>query len=344
MFKKIEIDRFRGIKKASIEGLSQINLFFGKNNCGKSTLLESLFLATGLSNPLLPVHINFMRGYVKTRLSDFKLDFYGLDSAKPIHIKLINDEVRDLNISLFEHNRDSVSLDVKDANILSNMEKNSYGLKFDFEYNNKKFSTRLSFDTSDKPEATRILADDYTETIHCVYLSPKYDFSASIQGLKNILQNKDDQFIEEGLRLIEPQVKDFTYSDGEMLVDIGLAKRIPVNLMGDGARKVVSLLTAIYDCKDGVLLVDEISNGFHHSVMKDLWTVLINAAIKNNTQLFITTHDIDSIKGLRDAAIEEYSDLVSAFKLLKTSDGELKPYHYSLESLNYSITQDIDVR
>ena len=129
-----------------------------------------------------------------------------------------------------------------------------------------------------------------------------------------------------------------------MLVDIGFAKRIPVNMMGDGARKIVSLLTAVYVCKDGALLVDEISNGFHYSVMCSLWKVLINASVRNNTQLFVTTHDNDSIKGLRDAALNEFDDIVAAFKLLKTSDDELKAYHYSLESLDYSINQEIEVR
>jgi AAA15 family ATPase/GTPase len=162
--------------------------------------------------------------------------------------------------------------------------------------------------------------------------------------LKNILQNKDEHFIIEGLRLIEPGVKDFIFTDKEMLVDIGLSKRIPINMMGDGARKIVSLLAAVYDCKDGALLVDEISNGFHYSVMCDLWKVLINAAIRNNTQLFVTTHDVDSIKGLRDAALKSNKDIVAAFKLLKTSDDELKAYHYSLDSLNYSINQEIEVR
>lgn len=114
--------------------------------------------------------------------------------------------------------------------------------------------------------------------------------------------------------------------------------------MGDGARKIVSLLTAVYDCKNGMLLIDEISNGFHHSVMCDLWKVLINVAIRNNTQLFVTTHDIDSIKGIRDAAINEFDDKIATFKLLKTNDDELKAYHYSLDSLNYSINQEIEIR
>lgn len=67
MFSGIEIERFRSIRHARIEGFKQINLFFGKNNCGKSSLLESLFLVSGLSNPLLPMRVNTMRGYSKNR-------------------------------------------------------------------------------------------------------------------------------------------------------------------------------------------------------------------------------------------------------------------------------------
>ncbi len=344
MFNKIEIERFRGIKYASIEGLKQINLFFGKNNCGKSSLLESLFLASGVSNPLLPIHVNFMRGYSKARLNDLKLDFYNLDSSLPIHIRMENEEKRDLRINLFEQNQNNVSLDANDTNILSNVEEGKYGLKIDFVINDKHFESQLRFDSANSTDATRIVSTQYEESLRCTYLSPKYDFNASIQGLKNILQNKDEHFVIEGLKLIEPRVKDFIYTDNEMLVDVGLAKRIPVNMLGDGARKIVSLLTAVYDCKDGALLVDEISNGFHYSVMCSLWEVLINAAIRNNTQLFATTHDTDSIKGLRDAAFNKFDNIVATFKLLKTSDDELKTFHYSIESLNYSINQEIEVR
>lgn len=344
MFNKIEIERFRGIKYASIEGFKQINLFFGKNNCGKSSLLESLFLASGLSNPLLPIHVNFMRGYNKSRLNDLKLDFYNLESSQPIHIRVENKEKRDLKIRLFEQNQSNVSLNADNTNILSNVEEGKYGLKFNFKIDEKSFESQLRFDSANSTDVKRIVSKQYVESLRCTYLSPKYDFNASIQGLKNILQNKDEHFIIEGLKLIEPRVKDFIFTDKEMLVDVGLARRIPVNMMGDGARKIVSLLTAVYDCKDGALLVDEISNGFHYSVMCNLWNVLINAAIRNNTQLFVTTHDVDSIKGLRDAALENYKDIVSAFKLLKTGDDELKAYHYSLESLDYSINQEIEIR
>ncbi len=129
MFEKVIIERFRGTRYACIEDFKQINLFFGKNNCGKSSLLESLFLASGLSNPLLPVHINIMRGYNKARYNDLKFEFYNLDSTQPIHIQIVDGEIRDLNISLFEQERSNVSfVNDDESNIVSNVEEGNMAL------------------------------------------------------------------------------------------------------------------------------------------------------------------------------------------------------------------------
>lgn len=344
MFSSIEIERFRSIRHTFIEGFSRINLFFGKNNCGKSSLLESLFLISGLSNPSLPVNVNLIRGYGKSRLNDLRLDFYNLDTSSPIHIKAADGETRDLKISIFEQRQDNVPLNDSEANLLSNKEEGKYGLDLSFNVGGRHYASRLQLDATNPNTAVGITSKDYKETLQCTYLNPKFDFNASIKGLERILQNKDEHFIIEGLQIIEKQVKDFVFTGNDMLVDTGLPKRIPVNMMGDGARKIVALLTAVYNCKDGILLVDEISNGFHYSVVRNLWKILIRASIRNNTQLFVTTHDIDSIKGLRDAAMGEYGDDISAFKLLRTKEDELKAYHYSVESLDYSINQDIEIR
>ncbi len=94
MFKSLEIRNLRGIKSANIEGLSQINLFFGKNNCGKSTVLEALFLISGQSNPTLPLSINSMRNYSKFAEEDLNIEFYNLDPRNKISISTTGDENR----------------------------------------------------------------------------------------------------------------------------------------------------------------------------------------------------------------------------------------------------------
>ncbi len=345
MFNKIEIERFRGIKHASIEGFKQINLFFGKNNCGKSTLLESLCLSAGLSNPILLRNVNLLRGYFKSfRFEDFILNFYNLDSTQPIHFKINNDEERDLKINVNEKDKISIPIENETIDKLSNVADKDYEVIFDFVVNGQNFNTKLQFDSAKPEEFTWEKESNYEESLKCIYFAPNYALKESIEGLETIIKNKDEDFIIECLKIIDPRIKDFELIDKELLVDIALGKLIPINMMGDGVRKIVSLLSTIYTCKKGIVLIDEISNGFHHSVMGNLWKVLINAAIKNETQLFITTHDYDSIKGLRDVALDMYNDKVATFSLIRTLNDELKAFHYSLESLDYALEQNSEVR
>ncbi|MBI5361238.1 MAG: AAA family ATPase [Planctomycetes bacterium] len=44
MLNNISVENFRGVKKAQIDDFKNINLFIGKNGCGKSTVLEIIFL------------------------------------------------------------------------------------------------------------------------------------------------------------------------------------------------------------------------------------------------------------------------------------------------------------
>lgn len=51
LFDSLEIRQFRAFDFIKIEQLGHINLFLGKNNVGKSTLLEALFLHANLGSP-----------------------------------------------------------------------------------------------------------------------------------------------------------------------------------------------------------------------------------------------------------------------------------------------------
>lgn len=348
MFHNIEINRFRGIKYSKIEGLKQINLFFGKNNCGKSSLLDAIFLISGISNPKLPLNVNIIRNYRRLEPSDMKLDFYSLDMSSPIVIKAENDETRELQISVVESSSSKVNLLGEDNNVASTDLDNKYGLVLKYKVDEHAYESSIimSHSSNNSLEQRIKMPAHYKEKLTCRYLNPKFDFTTSIDGLVDVIKNKDEAFIVNALRLIEPNIKDFVLSQNEVLVDIGLDKRIPINMMGDGARKILSILTSIYECKNGIVLIDELSNGFHYSVMKGVWRAIVSVAKKNNVQIFATTHDLDSIKGLRDAAMsgEEYDDSIVCFKLQRTADYELKSYTYSLGSVDYSLTQEIEIR
>ena len=79
LLNSIKIRNFRGFDNLQIDGFSEINLLIGKNNSGKSSLLEAFFLLIGMSNPMLPENINRLRGLNIKNADEFKYLFYKLD-------------------------------------------------------------------------------------------------------------------------------------------------------------------------------------------------------------------------------------------------------------------------
>ena len=53
MIQGISIENFRGFHKTTVKGFERINLFGGKNNVGKTSFLEAIFV--GLERDILPI-------------------------------------------------------------------------------------------------------------------------------------------------------------------------------------------------------------------------------------------------------------------------------------------------
>ncbi len=62
MYTRFEIVNFRGFDHLMLDPLARVNLIAGKNNVGKTALLEALFLHIGAHNPELPLRVNAIRG------------------------------------------------------------------------------------------------------------------------------------------------------------------------------------------------------------------------------------------------------------------------------------------
>ena len=71
-YQSISINHFRGIDHIELNDLKKINLLVGKNNCGKSTILEAFFLLSGMSNPQLSMNVLLFREYRIQQEEDFK--------------------------------------------------------------------------------------------------------------------------------------------------------------------------------------------------------------------------------------------------------------------------------
>ena len=126
------------------------------------------------------------------------------------------------------------------------------------------------------------------------------DIREEAQLLGRLRKHKRGQVLLEALRVIEPRlqsIEDNSASGAPMIWgDIGLPELIPLSAMGEGMTRIARLILAIASTPGGVVLVDEIENGLHHSILPKVWQVVDTAAQQFNTQIFATTHSFECIE------------------------------------------------
>lgn len=345
MFHSVQISNFRGIRQVEIDHLNRVNLFFGKNNCGKSSILEAIFLLCGPSNPLLPIKINTLRGYFGVSEKDISLDFYHL-SAEDIQVSCQADIGRSLRIYRTHMEAADIAIeDLKNNGTQAVPDYHGIGIEFQIGDSKEIYTSNLAVHPDLKKMRTK--SDErYKEAFYAEYIPANYMQITMQEKYAQIVKQKNSQSIVDVLNCIEPHVRSVQLVGNDVMVDVGLPQLLPINMLGDGIRKIFSILVTIAYCKDGILLIDEVDNGFHYSAMKILWEAILRMSHENNVQLFITSHNIDSVKGLLQACENnmDAQNALSVYKLIKKTDDVIMPLYYDYQKLQYMIEQEMEMR
>ena len=154
--------------------------------------------------------------------------------------------------------------------------------------------------------------------------------------------------ILKALQILEPRLQSLSINpigkNQQVLHgDTGIGKKIPLSLMGQGINRLTSILLAISHAKNGIVLVDELENGFHHSVLASVWEVIASYAKSNKTQIMATTHSRELILGAVEGVPE---DLRNDFKYIRIhrKEDEFKIKNYNFENLSIALEHEIEVR
>lgn len=352
MINTFKIHNFRGIKSLEIDEIKQLNLFLGYNNCGKSSVLEALYLFSDPSHPVNEIQINRARHYLKSDIKSLQSIFYGLDYAAPITLsgRMSDGETRMLEIKYYEH--EPAKTDLSDMTFTSRKTNKIYGLEnilhlaLDGKEETYKFNVEPVNDSEAKVSSDK-QNGKYEDNFNCGYMPPSSNPLDYINSFKEIVENKETSYIVKALHEIEPSLTGLTVIDNQIMADIGLDRLIPIQLLGDGIRKIFSIIIFIYQLKNGVVLLDEIDNGLHYKSMPTLWKTIIYLADIYNVQLFITTHNIDSIKALAKVLGKDCANFQSKcniYTLRKKSDGDCLAVRSSYEQFDYMIQQEMELR
>ena len=163
-------------------------------------------------------------------------------------------------------------------------------------------------------------------------------------NLGRLRRQKRGGLLLDALRVVEPKlvsVED-NFANGEPMImgDVGLSELIPLAVMGEGMTRVARIVLAISSSPSGVVLVDEVENGLHYSVVPKMWEVIGAAAAQFGVQVFATTHSLECIKAAHDSLDSE------AFRYyrLQVYDSEVRCVTYEPEVMNASIRHNFEVR
>lgn len=370
-FKSLEIKNFRGIREGRINDFARINLFVGRNSCGKTTVLESLSLLAGIGDPNLIVSIQNLRNISLTEPEDIRDFFFG---RKPESFELkgvLGAGARKLVVKPFcgaSYVDQAVgSADGNGSNHSSRTE--IMGLEADSGFSGFEYEFFVSDEKNKKPEKYRSrITAQWIAPDQAAKFQPSFDEKYEERSIRRfliqnpghgcnpvfvdkILEEKQKDLLLDALQVVEPDILDIKVGPTKVVsADIGYSSFIPVNLLGSGLVHVISIVSDIFHTKGAVLMVDEIGSGLHVSCLQHLWKIIVEQSRKFNTQMFITTHSKDVIEGLvgfyeqESSLSSEDENAVACFYLDKNSNNQVKGYRYSPEQIRQILESGTDIR
>ena len=189
---------------------------------------------------------------------------------------------------------------------------------------------------------------DYKERLKGVFINAKTISGDMAIRFNNIQIRKQSNRIIDLLCQIEPSLDDLSLgADGVIYCDIGLNRLMPVNVMGDGMFRLLSIILAISDTENGIVLIDEIENGFHHSSQDILWEAIFRSAKEFNVQIFATTHSIECVKAFSSSYSRQVendnNDKIRLFRI-ERKDEVFKVLSYDYRTLEASLESNWEVR
>ncbi len=374
VYRRLVIDHFRGLRRLEIPDLAPVTLLSGRNNTGKTAVLEALFLhacgpraAQFALTGLRPFRgAGFINIEISSDSSPWDSLFYDRDIKRPIRITGNVNEVET-----------TVELAVRDDDILypnqpsiqspsntpgGGAHSHSIEIRIGHHESVERFTqtvvpqafaqavagpsgvqqmTGLSFQL-DPPGEPLVQSQFLSSRSHMTQ-------GELAQRYSNLKRRKRDREFLEALKAVEPAIRglEVLVSEGQPTIhlDLGLETLLPLSLLGEGMSAAAEYATSIFEYRGGLILIDEFENGIHHSVLADLWVKIRRAVERTGTQVIASTHSRECVA----AAYEAFQKQPHMLRLLRLRGSKESPAansvtEYDIESLEGALEMNLDVR
>lgn len=362
MLRSVRIKNFRGFRDLQVEPLERINLIAGRNNTGKTALLEAILLHLGPTAPELGARLNQWRGIHQAggeTSENWAALFHNFDSHSVIAIGSRDDkgQTYELTISLPEAGTTHLAPQTTETHALGEKPLESVlstknaqrDLLLSFRNGAGHTSRTLVQTISDGiTQSLKIERERLVETPLGVFIATRLRSPyEDAQRYSKLVETGQDESVLAALRLLEPRLRGLRVllKNGMPLLygDIGIGRLLPLPYMGEGIARLLVLWLAITTTPHGVILVDEIENGFHVSTLKKVWQALAEVAHQFDAQICATTHSWECIQAAHEA-FGETRNYDFAFHRLDRNGEAVHTISYDQESLTAATKAELEVR
>jgi predicted ATPase len=366
MLKSLKITNFRCFEEFDLQQLGRVNLLVGKNNTGKTSILEALHILSSpySLNPFLD--IIDCRGEYSLNEKDSNRAILKVNHL--FHGYQTEDKMC-FHVSGFDDKNSKVKFSFRTTDRPADMIVGRTSKKYDrwqiFNTDDNLYmgdNYLLEWEDASSIKSVIILPSNIS-IYRMKSMSPEYiirsqlvslvssDSKTVIKHFNEIVLTPQEEILYESLRTIEPGIEriapisDQGYSDrrnGGFVVSIN-KQRVPIGSMGYGIWRMLEITLAMVNIPGGTLLIDEIDTGLHFSVMVDLWKLICKTAEKLDIQVFATTHNSDCWKSLAEVANSDdiASDDITIHRIER---GKKASIVFNEQEMAIAADRDIEVR
>jgi len=371
----LEIQNFRLFEHLVIERLGRVNLIVGKNNVGKTSLLEALWIYADRG------YSNLLNQIINTRHENFRIPLVSANGTSDTiktepairhlytnsptivpgkkfiaKIGTVTDQKKNLELSLGWYRRDTdpqkdYQLYREDVEYVSSVQptlnliiivdgqRDDYAYEYDF-------------------QKDLLLPSFYMmpSIPHVFVSSGGFNLLSTASGWDHVVITDLENEVLSALQIIEPEIERLNFissyhngsstNGGERIPFVRLRNRdgwVPLRSLGEGINRILGIVVALVNARNGFLLVDEIENGLHYSVQADLWRLILRVAKRLNVQVFTTTHNWDCVEAFQQAVSEIEGPDGMLIRLQKRNE-EIVPTLFDESRLSIAVREDIEIR
>lgn len=361
MLSSFEIRGFRAFDHLKLTDLGRVNLFVGKNNVGKSSLLEALWVYANQGSPnvlwSLLVDRNESESLSLLRIADRLTDeeienqllavrylFHGRkekpisqiislgteDKKDTLKIEyfLSADRAKNIQAGLFEENLEG---DEVPALLISVGRNSPIPIRLDrlFTRRNREFlSPEIK---SIFVPANGLSRTDVSRLWDNITLNPLED---DVLNSLRILDSRIERVNLVSMRDSRERLPIVKISDFD--------QPLPLRSLGEGMNRIFGIALALVNAKGGMLLMDEVESGLHYSIQEKVWDFIFQTAKRLDVQVFATTHSRDCFEAF--ANVSNKSEEKGALIRLENKHGKIMPITFDEKDLAIAARDGIEVR